>query len=200
MLSLRIDLLFSDIDTITTMAKENNTADINPNGFITEREVNGERRSVRHYNDGRISSRNNSRSNRRTISRTASSASINSTKKATFWDPSASSRASSATPSVVDGPETPDLSSAVEALTISEPTSKPQKICHPFEKDPEVDTVTLRTVTQLSRPASVWSNASIGSGNVHDRVANIETNIKKFGKTRLGSIAEEEKLLRRAGN
>lgn len=178
------------------MANETIANDAHPNGFITEREVNGERRSVRHYNDGRISSRNNSFSGDIPLSRTTSSASVKQAKKPTFWDPSASSQTSSATPSVADDAEFPDITSSIEELTISEPTPKTQKISHPVEiTDPEVEkveAVTLRNVTPASKQASSFSKTRTGRGSVLDRVANIETNIKKFSKTRLGSIDEEE--------
>jgi hypothetical protein len=167
------------------MANETIANDAHPNGFITEREVNGERRSVRHYKDGRISSRNNSFSGDIPLSRTTSSASARQAKRSTFWDPSA-------THSVAGDAETPDITSATETFTISEPTPKTQKPSHPVEStEPEVETATLRNVTSASKPASSSSNTSTGSGSVLDRVANIETNIKKFEKTCLGSIDEK---------
>ncbi|KAJ5874438.1 uncharacterized protein N7529_002868 [Penicillium soppii] len=176
------------------MAKAKNDTNTTPNKFITEREVSGERRSIRHYNDGRVSSRRNSQTYlSNSLSRSTSSASVDRAKKDTFRNPSANSRASSTTPSAVGNAEGPETSSVVEALTILDPRSDAQKICHPFETTgSETETITLRQVGRASRPDLMCPKASIGSGSVHDRVVNIETNLKKFEKTFFGSIAEKE--------
>lgn len=175
------------------------SSDTRPNGFMTEREVDGERRSIRYYHDGRISSRSSSRASH-TLSRSTSSASVNrcdaisrvssrSTSRSTSRSNSRSLSWASAEASSI---EIPANSSPIEEIQITS-SFKTAAALHELlgPKESKIETAPVRRAMPSSRPSSVHSNARTG-GNVLDRVARIEARIEKTRNTCLGSISEEK--------
>ncbi|KAJ5189765.1 hypothetical protein N7491_008191 [Penicillium cf. griseofulvum] len=120
--------------------------DLNPNGFVTDREVDGERRSIRHYNDGRISGRGRSvEASLRTKMHRNSSGTGSCVRPRTFHHGESGGRS---TPAVGSGPaDVADITAAMAKLTIDHPTSAKVKRLSKklnLDVDPEIETVTLR--------------------------------------------------------
>lgn len=181
-------------------------SDTRPNGFITEREVDGERRSIRYYNDGRISSRSSSRAGH-TLSRSTSSASVNRCDAISRVSSRSTSRSTSRSNSryisralpwasgETGSIETLAACSSIEEFRITS-SLKAAVALHELlgSKESEefkVETVPVRRAMLSSRPSSVHSNSRTG-GNVLDRVAKIEARIEKTRNRCLGSISEEK--------
>ena len=161
------------------MAKSDQTD--KPNGFTTERMVDGERRCVRHYNDGRVSSRDHSRM--------SSSASVTRCKvipgaplQSTSRPTSQSSKLSNA--GTVDSP--------ADAEEVEIPKDLPvEKYHNTSDVKPAFREQASQTVRSTSQPAS---NSNTGDRScVLERVANIETQLDRLEKRRLVRTPEERK-------
>ncbi|KAJ5513002.1 hypothetical protein N7463_002554 [Penicillium fimorum] len=169
-------------------------SDLNPNGFITDREVDGERRSIRHYNDGRVSGRGRSveASLRTKMHKNATRAGSRARPPTSHpWELSGRS-----TPVVGAGPaDIADLTAAMVKLTADHPTSAKVKRLSKklnLDADPGIGTVTLQKVTPLSVASVFSSKCSTGSGSsVNARIADIEDRVRKQINTRLQPLREE---------
>ncbi|CAI7658306.1 unnamed protein product [Penicillium viridicatum] len=162
-------------------------SDLNPNGFITNRELDGERRSIRHYNDGRVSGRGRSvEGSLRTKMR----------KNSTGAGGRARPLNGRSILAVASGPsDIADITAAMAKLTVDHPTSpKVKRLSKKLNLDADsgIETVTLRKVTPSST-ASVVSTCSTSSrSSVNARIAEIEGRVREHIKTRLQSIKEED--------
>ncbi|CAI7653094.1 unnamed protein product [Penicillium discolor] len=173
------------------MSDEANTTteaanDLNPNGFITNRELDGERRSIRHYNDGRVSGRGRSvEGSLRTKMRK------NSTGAGGRVRPPISRSRDLSGPSDIA-----DITAAMAKLTVDHPTSpKVMRLSKKLNLDADsgIETVTLRKVTPSSTASVASSTCSTGSrSSVNARIAEIEGRVRKHIKNRLQSIKEEQ--------
>ncbi|CRL27916.1 EF-Hand 1, calcium-binding site [Penicillium camemberti] len=169
--------------------------DLNPNGFITNRELDGERRSIRHYNDGRVSGRGRSvEGSLRTKMRKNSTGAGGRARPPTSRSRDLSGRA---TPAVRSGPsDIADITAAMAKLTVDHPTSpKVKKLSKKLNLDAYsgIETVALRKVTPSSTASVASSTCSTGSrSSVNARIAEIEGRVRKHIKTRLHSITEEQ--------
>lgn len=161
----------------------------NPNGFTTEREVDGERRCVRHYNDGRVSSRDSSR--RRISPPSSPNISRCRTARASSRPTSHStSRSTSRASSDSGSAGSVELISAVEKLEISDDLSV-EKLHGTSDPELTAGRVALEMLESTSRPASVKLKSGDGNTVLH-RVAEIETQLNRLEKCRLVHIPEEE--------
>lgn len=164
----------------------------NPNGFITEREVDGERRSIRHYNDGRVSSRNSSRQGS-ISSRSTSSASLTRSRVSSR---SASPSTTWSTPGASSGGGVGlvELFFEIEDIDIPEHNDSPESEVRPNSSNTNRETETLAShkLVSASSPALLGSNTAKG-GHVLDRVAKIENRIRKLAKRPFVDIAKNEK-------
>jgi hypothetical protein len=166
--------------------------DLNPNGFVTDREVDGERRSIRHYNDGRISGRG------RNVEASLRTKMRNSSETGCRVRPPTSRRESGgrSTPTGSGPAGVADITAAMAKLTVDHPNSaKVKKLSKKLnlDADPGIETVTLRKVTPSSVASVVSSKCSgSSSGSVNARIADIENRVRKHIKTRLQSITEED--------
>lgn len=181
------------------MGNEANTTteaanDLNPNGFITDRELDGERRSIRHYNDGRVSGRVRSvEGSLRTKMQNNSTGAGGRARPPTSRPRDLSGRS---TPAVASGPsDIADITAAMAKLTVDHPTSpKVKRLSKKLNLDADsgIETMALRKVTPSST-ASVASTCSTGSrSSVNARIAEIEGRVREHIKTRLQSIKEEQ--------
>ncbi|KGO71108.1 hypothetical protein PITC_080450 [Penicillium italicum] len=168
-------------------------SDLNPNGFVTDREVDGERRSIRHYNDGRISRRGSSAEGSLPTKMHRHSIGIGGHAR----PPTSHLRALSgrSTPVIASGPsDIADITAAMAKLTVDHPTSSKVKRLSKklnLDADPGIETVTLRKVTPSSTASMASSTRSTGSkSSVNARIAEIEDRVRNHIQTRLHSIEE----------
>jgi hypothetical protein len=191
---------FTDLQvlSISNMGNEaNKTAaaanDLNPNGFITEREVDGERRSVRRYNDGRVSGRGGSIEGTRQGSRKNSTGISGRARPPTSHPRDLDCRS---TPAASGPSDVADITAAMAKLTVDHPTSpKVKKLSKKLnlDADPGIETVTLQKVTPSPTPSVASSTCSAGSkSSVNARIAEIEDRVRKHIKSRLQTIKEED--------
>ncbi|CDM35566.1 hypothetical protein DTO013E5_7960 [Penicillium roqueforti] len=169
-------------------------SDLNPNGFITDRELDGERRSIRHYNDGRVSGRGRSvEGSLRTTMRKNSTRTGNRSRPLTSHSRDSGGRS---TPIVFNPSDIADITAAMAKLTVDHPTSPKVKRLSKklnFDAGPGIEIVTLRRVTPSPTASVASSICSTGSNSsVNARIAEIEDRLKKHIKTRLQSIKEED--------
>ncbi|CAG8906914.1 unnamed protein product [Penicillium egyptiacum] len=169
--------------------------DLNPNGFITDREVDGERRSIRHYNDGRVSGRGRSveGSLRAKMRKDSTGAGGRDRPPPTSHPRDMGSRS---TP-VASGPsDIADITAAMAKLAVGHPTSpKVKRLSKKLNLDADsgIETVTLRKVTPSSTASVASSTCSTDSNSsVNARIAEIEDRVRKHIRTRLQSIKEED--------
>ncbi|KAJ5518461.1 hypothetical protein N7453_000883 [Penicillium expansum] len=171
-------------------------SDLNPNGFITDRELDGERRSIRHYNDGRISRRGSSvEASLRTKMHRHSTGT-----EGRAWLPTSHPGDLSGRSPPVGGASGPsdiaDITAAMAKLTVDHPTSPKVKRLSKklnLDADPGIETVTLRKVTPSSTASMTSSTCSTHSkSSVNARIAEIEDRVRKHIKTRLQFIEEED--------
>ncbi|KAJ5603527.1 hypothetical protein N7537_006483 [Penicillium hordei] len=181
------------------MGNEANTTikaanDLNPNGFITDRELDGERRSIRHYNDGRVSGRGRSvEGTLRTKMQKSPTGAGGRARPPTSRPRDLSGRS---TPAVASGSsDIADITAAMAKLTADHPASpKVKRLSKKLNLDADsgIETVTLRKVTTLSMDSGASSTCSTGSrSSVNARIAEIEGRVRGHIKTRLQSIKEE---------
>ncbi|KAJ6128387.1 hypothetical protein N7471_009604 [Penicillium samsonianum] len=169
-------------------------SDLNPNGFITDREVDGERRSIRHYNDGRVSGRGRSvEGSLRTKMHKNPTGTGGRARPLTSHPGNLGGRS---TPVASGSSDIADITAAMAKLTVDHPTSPKVKRLSKklnLDADPRIETVTLRKVTPSSTASVVSSTCSTGSNSsVNARIAEIEDRVRKHIKTRLQSIKEED--------
>ncbi|KAJ5383347.1 hypothetical protein N7517_001258 [Penicillium concentricum] len=170
-------------------------SDLNPNGFVTDREVDGERRSIRHYNDGRVSGRGRSvEASLRTKMHKNSTRTGSRARPPTShpWELSGRS-----TPAVGPGPpDIADITAAMAKLTADHPTSTKVKRLNKklnLDADLGIETVTMRKVTPSSLASVVSSKCSTGSNSsVNARIADIEDRVRNHIDTRLQPVREED--------
>ncbi|OQE34362.1 hypothetical protein PENCOP_c019G06044 [Penicillium coprophilum] len=170
-------------------------SDLNPNGFVTDRKVDGERRSLRHYNDGRVSGRGRRvESNLRTKMHKNSTRTRSHARPLTLHPGELSGRSTPAA-----GPSPSDIAgitAAVAKLTADHPTSaKVKRLIKKLNLDADstIETGTLRKVTSSSVASVVSSNCSTGSNSsVNARIADIEDRIRNHIKQRLLPVREED--------
>ncbi|KAJ5959093.1 uncharacterized protein N7479_006243 [Penicillium vulpinum] len=170
-------------------------SDLNPNGFITDRKVDGERRSIRHYNEGRVSGRGRS-----------VEASLRTKMHKNFIGTGGRARPPTSHPRDVSGRSTPaaasdpaevaNITAAMAKLTVDHPTSlKVKRLSKKLnlDADPGIETVTLRKVTSSSVASMASSTRSTGTNSsVIARIADIEDRVRKHIKTQLHRIKEED--------
>lgn len=169
-------------------------SDLNPNGFITDREVDGERRSIRHYNDGRVSGRGRSvEGSLRTKMHKNPTGTGGRARPPTSHPGNLGGRS---TPVTSGSSDIADITAAMAKLTVDHPTSPKVKRLSKklnLDADPRIETVTLRKVTPSSTASVASSTCSTGSNSsVNARIAEIEDRVRKHIKTRLQSIKEED--------
>ncbi|KAJ5836116.1 hypothetical protein N7447_002142 [Penicillium robsamsonii] len=170
-------------------------SDLNPNGFVTDREVDGERRSIRHYNDGRVSGRGRSveASLRTKMHKNFTEAGSHARPPTSHcWELSGRS-----TPAVGPGPpDIADLTAAMAKLTADHPASAKVKRLSKnlnLDADPGIGPVAIPKVTPLSVASVVSSKRSTGSGSsVNARIADIEDRVRNHINTRLQPLREED--------
>ncbi|CAI7572542.1 unnamed protein product [Penicillium crustosum] len=186
--------------SITDMENEANMTteaanDLNPNGFITNRELDGERRSIRHYNDGRVSGRGRSvEGSLRSKMQKNSTGAGGRARPPTSRSRDLSGRS---TPAFVSGSsDIAGITAAMAKLTVDHPTSpKVKRLNKKLNLDAYsgFETVTLRKVTPSSTASVASSTCSTGSrSSVNARIAEIEGRVRKHIKTQLQSIKEEQ--------
>lgn len=190
----------SRILSIADMDNEANTttdaaSDLNPNGFITNRELGGERRSIRHYNDGRVSGRGRSVEGSLRTRMQKKYTRAGGRGRPPTSHPCGLSGGS--TPTVASGPsDIADITAAMAKLNVDHPTSlKVKKLGKKLKLDADsgIETVALRKVAFSSTASVASSTGSTGSrSSVNARIAEIESRVKKHIKTQLHSITEEE--------
>ena len=169
-------------------------SDLNPNGFITDRELDGERRSIRHYNDGRVSGRGRSvEGSPRTRMPKDSTGIGGRSRPLTSHSRDSGGRS---TPITFDPSDIAEITAAMAKLTVDHFASpKVKRLSEKLNLDanPGIETVTLRKVTPSSMASVTSSTCSTGSNSsVNARIAEIEDRLKKHIKTRLQSIKEED--------
>ncbi|CAG7935046.1 unnamed protein product [Penicillium nalgiovense] len=191
---------FTDLQvlSISNMGNEANKAagaanDLNPNGFTTDREVDGERRSIRHYNDGRVSGRGRSIEDSRQVSRKNSTGTGGRARPPTSHPRDLGDRS---TPAASGPSDVADITAAMAKLTVDHPTSPKVKRLSKklnLDADPGIETVTLRKVNLSPTPSVISSTCSKGTNSsVNARIAEIEDRVRKHIKSRLQSIQEED--------
>ncbi|KAJ5164671.1 uncharacterized protein N7500_006501 [Penicillium coprophilum] len=170
-------------------------SDLNPNGFVTDRKIDGERRSLRHYNDGRVSGRGRSvGSDLRTKMHKNCTKTRGRARPLTSHPGESSDRS---TPAAGPSPsDIAEITAAVAKLKTDHPTSaKVKRLSKKLNPnaDSTIETVTLRKVTSSSVASVVSSRCSTGSrSSVNARIADIEDRIRNHIKPRLLSIREED--------
>ncbi|EKV13027.1 EF-Hand 1, calcium-binding site [Penicillium digitatum] len=170
-------------------------SNFNPNGFVTDREVGGQRRSIRHYNNGRISRRGSSvEGSIRIKMHGHSKVTGGRARPPTFHFRCLSGRS---TPAVASGPsDNANITAEMAKLTVDHPTSpKIEGLSKKLnlDADPGTETVTLRKVTPSSTASMASSTCSFGSNSsVNARIAEIEDRVRKHVKTRLQFVKEED--------
>ncbi|CAI7620557.1 unnamed protein product [Penicillium glandicola] len=170
-------------------------SDHNPNGFVTDRELHGERRSIRHYNNGRVSGRGKSvEASIRTNSRKNSIVSGGRARPLTSHHRGLGGRSTPAAGSI--SADVAHITAAMAKLTVDHPTSPRVKRLSKklnLDADPRIETVTLRKVTPSSAASMASSTCSTGSkSSVNARIADIEDRVRKHINTRLQPIREED--------
>ena len=163
----------------------------NPNGFITEREVDGERRSIRHYNDGRVSSRNSSREGR-ISSRPTSRASFTRSRVNSQTTSRSASR-STRRASSESGVGLVELFFEMDELDMPEHHRLLESEAPPdlSNTNREIKSLASQTVVPTSSP-DLLSSGTAKESHVLSRVAKIENQIKKLGKKPSVDIAKDE--------
>ena len=173
-----------------TAAAANN---LNPNGFITDRKVDGERRSIRHYNDGRVSGRGGSIEG---SCQGSCKNSIGTGGRARCPTSHPRDLGGRSTPAASGPSDVADITAAMVKLTVDHPTSpKVKRLSKKLNLDgyPGMEAVTLRKVTPSPTSSVTSSTYSTGSSrSVNVRIAEIEDRVRKHTKSRLQSIEEDE--------
>jgi hypothetical protein len=178
----------------------------NPNGFVTERELAGERRSIRRYNDGRVSGRSASvepgprtRASTRNSSRSCSRNDTGNTTRASSRMGPFISRRSSFTdrpPSAIQSKLSDmaaEISAEVVDLFADNPDSSTAKkflVSWSIQKNAKGGTATPKHLTHSTGASVTSSNCSTKTnGSVIARIADIEDRVRKHN-VRLKPVLE----------